>query len=217
VILVGRRQEVLEEACRELGAVASYVVHDITEMDASPAVLESVVARHGPPTVLVNNAGVHLKKPAMETETAEFERVLQTHVTAAHNLTRLVLPHMVRRQHGNIVFMASMTSLFGVPRVIAYAAAKSAYLGMVRTLAAEVSQQGVRVNGIAPGWIETPMLERALEGDPQRRDKILGRTPMARFGTPEDIGWAAVYLCSPAARFVTGVVLPVDGGASIGF
>jgi gluconate 5-dehydrogenase len=110
-----------------------------------------------------------------------------------------------------------MTSFIGMPQVIAYAAAKSAYLGMVRTLAAEVSRDGVRVNAIAPGWIDTPMLHRALDNDPQRREKILSRTPMASFGTPDDIGWAAVYLCSPAARFITGAVLPVDGGASSGF
>jgi gluconate 5-dehydrogenase len=100
---------------------------------------------------------------------------------------------------------------------VAYSAAKSAYAGMVRTLAVEFGSQGVRVNGIAPGWIESDMLNEALNGDPPRKAKILGRTPMNRFGRAEDIGWAAVYLCSPAAQFVTGVILPVDGGASIGF
>jgi gluconate 5-dehydrogenase len=88
---------------------------------------------------------------------------------------------------------------------------------MVRSLAAEVSGRGIRVNAIAPGWIESPMLRQALNGDPARTNKILGRTPMGRFGEPTDIGNAAVFLCSPAAQFITGVILPVDGGASIGF
>jgi gluconate 5-dehydrogenase len=110
-----------------------------------------------------------------------------------------------------------MASLFGVPFLVAYAAAKSAYLGMVHTLATEVSSRGVRVNAIAPGWIESKMMRNALTGDPERSRRILSRTPMNCFGTPEDIGLAATYLCSPAARFVTGVVLPVDGGISIGF
>jgi len=101
--------------------------------------------------------------------------------------------------------------------IIGYSAAKSAYLGMVRSLAAEVSGRGVRVNAIAPGWIESPMLRQALDGDTARTNKILSRTPMGRFGEPEDIGRTAVFLCSPAAKFITGVVLPVDGGASIGF
>jgi gluconate 5-dehydrogenase len=217
VVLVGRREEVLAEACRELGSSAAYAVHDITQMAATEAIVAAVVRDHGPLSILVNCAGVHLKKLAVDTSTEEFDHVMRTHVTAAHNLTRIVLPDMIRRRQGSIVFIASMTSLLGMPQVIAYSAAKSAYLGMVRTLAAEVSRDGVRVNAIAPGWIDTPMLLRALDNDPQRRDKILGRTPMARFGTPDDIGWAATYLCSPAAQFITGAVLPVDGGASSGF
>jgi gluconate 5-dehydrogenase len=88
---------------------------------------------------------------------------------------------------------------------------------MTRALTAEVASEGVRVNAIAPGWIESPMLRKALDGDTVRTNKILGRTPIGRFGEPEDIGHAAVYLCSPAAQFVSGVLLPIDGGASIGF
>ena len=88
---------------------------------------------------------------------------------------------------------------------------------MVRALATELAPDGIRVNAIAPGWIESAMLHQALNGDPGRKAKILSRTPMHRFGLPADIGLAAVYLCSPAAEFVNGVVLPVDGGASIGF
>jgi NAD(P)-dependent dehydrogenase (short-subunit alcohol dehydrogenase family) len=88
---------------------------------------------------------------------------------------------------------------------------------MVRGYATEFSPHGVRVNAIAPGWIETEMSRKALDGDPVRRNKILGRTPMGKLGRPADIGWAAVYLTSPAAEFITGVILPVDGGISIGF
>jgi len=124
---------------------------------------------------------------------------------------------MMERGHGNILFTASMASLFGIPYVVAYSAAKSAYLGLVRTLATEVSSHGVRVNAIAPGWIETPLFGRTVAGDPERSRRILQRTPMGRFGDPEDVGWAAVYLSSPAARFITGTVLTVDGGVSIGF
>jgi gluconate 5-dehydrogenase len=110
-----------------------------------------------------------------------------------------------------------MTSLIGLPRVIAYTTAKTAFVGLVRGLAVELSPCGVRVNAIAPGWIESPMLHQALDQDAERKSRILSRTPMGRFGEAGDIGAAAVYLCSPAGRFVTGVLLPVDGGASIGF
>jgi gluconate 5-dehydrogenase len=106
-----------------------------------------------------------------------------------------------------------MTAFIGLPSVVAYSAAKSAYLGIIRSLATEWGPHGVRVNGIAPGWIASEMLDYALAGDPARKAKILARTPLARFGEPDDIGWAAVYLASPAAKFISGVVLPVDGGA----
>jgi gluconate 5-dehydrogenase len=194
------------------------VAHDITQLDRAGELVGAAAAVAGAPiSILINNAGIHLKKPAAETSPAEFQSVLTTHVCAAQALTAAVLPGMLERGHGHILFTASMASFIGMPLVIAYSAAKSAYLGMVRSLAAEVSGRGVRVNAIAPGWIESPMLRKALDGDTVRTNKILGRTPMGRFGEPEDIGNAAVFLSSPAAKYITGVVLPVDGGASIGF
>jgi NAD(P)-dependent dehydrogenase (short-subunit alcohol dehydrogenase family) len=189
----------------------------VTDTAALPDLVREAEKLAGPISILINNAGVHLKKPAVDTTPEEFLTVLNTHVIGAHALTRAVLPGMIERGNGSVIFIASMAALFGFPLVVAYSAAKSAYVGMVRTLATEVSGKGVRVNAVAPGWIDSVMMRKALDGDPARRDKILGRTPMGRFGDADDIGWAAVYLCSPAAKFVTGTVLPVDGGASIGF
>lgn len=218
VILVGRRESELQKACSGIGQAAGYIPFDITHLDrASELIGEAEAVTGGPVSILVNNAGIHIKKSAIDTTPEEFQSVLTTHVCAAHALNRAVLPGMIQREHGSIIFTASMASLFGIPLVTAYSAAKSAYVGMTRSLASEVSKSGVRVNAIAPGWINSPMLQKALAGDAERSNKILGRTPLQRFGEPEDIGWAAVYLCSKAGRFVTGVVLPVDGGASIGF
>ncbi|MCP5520374.1 MAG: SDR family oxidoreductase [Verrucomicrobiales bacterium] len=218
VFLVGRREAVLREASEGIGASAGYAVHDVTAFDRAGELVEKVERlAEAPVSILINNAGNHLKKPAEETTPEEFQTILDTHVLAAHALTRAVLPGMLARGHGSILFTASMSSLLGIPYVVAYSAAKSAYLGMVRSLAVEVSGRGVRVNGIAPGWIESDILRRAVMADPERKARILARTPMGGFGLPEDIGHAAVFLCSPAARFITGVVLPVDGGASIGF
>lgn len=217
VVLVGRRVAALEAAAHSIGAAAAYAVHDVDRVEEAPAFIKQVQKQHGPITILINNAGIHLKKPAVETTEAEFLQVFTTHVLAAHALSRAVAPGMIAQGRGSLLFIASMASLFGIPNVVAYSAAKSAYLGMVRALATELSPHGVRVNALAPGWIETDMSRRALADDPARRQKILSRTPLGRMGKPEEVGLAAVYLCSPAARFVTGVVLPVDGGASIGF
>jgi gluconate 5-dehydrogenase len=214
VVLVGRRAAVLAKSAKKLGRAATFEAHDVTDVEAAEALVARVKQQVGPISILVNNAGIHLKKPAVDTTPAEFNAVLQTHVVAAFSLSRAVLPAMIKRKHGSILFTASMASLFGLPLIVAYSAAKSAYLGMVKSLASEVSHHGVRVNAIAPGWIESDMLRQALAGDTERTSRILGRTPMNRFGTAEDIGLAATFLCSPAARFITGVILPVDGGAS---
>jgi len=217
VILVGRRRKELEKARATLGENAFLLVGDVAKLETIPSLVEQAEKTAGPVSILVNNAGNHLKKSALETSDAEFATVLQTHVFGAFALSREVGRRLVARKAGNILFTASMASLFGIPYVVAYSAAKSAYSGMVRTLAVELGAEGVRVNAIAPGWIESEMMNEALSGDPARKARILGRTPLSQFGQAEDIGWAAVYLCSPAARFVTGVILPVDGGASIGF
>lgn len=217
VNLVGRREGVLKEAVAQLGPPASYELHDVTRLDESGGLVERVERRVGNISILVNNAGMHLKKPAIQTSEEEFFQVFNTHVMGAFALTRAVAPGMIDRRKGSILFVASMASLFGIPEVVAYSAAKSAYTGLVNSLTVEFSPHQVRVNAIAPGWIETEMMRSAVEKDSRRKQKILGRTPMERFGQPDDIGRAAVYLCSPAASFVTGVVLPVDGGATIGF
>jgi NAD(P)-dependent dehydrogenase (short-subunit alcohol dehydrogenase family) len=217
VVLVGRREGVLKQAAGHLGPQAGYVCHDVTRLKEALGLVSRVQKRHGPLTILVNNAGIRLKKTALETTEEEFMEVLATHVLGAHALSRAAAPGMIERRRGAILFIASMASFLGVPEAVAYSAAKTAYLGMVRALASELSPYGVRVNALAPGWIETDMLRRAMKGDPWRKKKVLGRTPMGRFGDALDVGMAAVYLSSPAAKFVTGVVLPVDGGASIGF
>ncbi len=217
VVLVGRRKDPLEEAVATLGENATFEAHDITELEKTDALIKRTEKRLGPLTILINNAGVHLKKAAVDTTPAELNNVLQTHVVAAFALTHAVLPGMIERKHGSILFMASMASLFGIPMVSAYSTAKTAYVGLVRSLATEVSAHGVRVNAIAPGWIDSAMMRKALSGDPARSKNILDRTPMNRFGSAEDVGWAATYLCSRSASFVTGVLLPVDGGVSIGF
>jgi len=217
VVLVGRREAELAAAVKGMGERASYVVHDITEYEKAPGLIARITQEHGPVTCLVNNAGMHLKKPAIDTTPEELQKVMGTHIFGAHALSQAVLPGMIERKQGNIIFMASMASLFGIPLVVAYASAKSAMIGMIRTMATELSQHGVRVNAIAPGWIDTAMSRKAFEGDPGRRSKIVSRTPMQRLGEPADVGWAVVYLASPAAKFITGVVMPVDGGVSMGF
>ena len=217
VIIVGRREEPLQKAVKELGHMADYRVYDVTKYEKSESLIDSINQQHGQISILVNNAGMHLKKAAIDVTEEEFLQVLNVNVLGAFSLSRQVAKKMLESSKGNILFIASLASLIGIPSVTAYSAAKSAYLGMVRSLATEWSPQGIRVNAIAPGFIDTAMMRKATESDPKRVEKILGRTPMGRFGEIDDIGWVAGSLVSPAGKFITGVCLPVDGGASIGF
>jgi NAD(P)-dependent dehydrogenase (short-subunit alcohol dehydrogenase family) len=217
VIITGRREAVLQEAVQQLGASAGYRVHDVTDFDTSQALIASLEAELGPVTTVINNAGYIIKKPIEETTPAEFEAMFQTHVTGALALSQAAIPSMKAAGHGHLLFIVSMAALFGLPNVIAYTAAKSALQGMVRGMATELSPHGIRVNAIAPGWIWSELLQKTVEVDPERKRKVLARTPMGRFGQAEDIGWAAVYLCAPVANFLTGVCLPVDGGIAVGF
>ena len=217
VAITGRRFNVLREAATALGTGASPFEHDVTDEASTAAVIRRVEREVGTPSILVNNAGTHLKRPICDTSSGDFRQIIATHVEGAFAVTRAAVPGMRRLSGGSVLFIASMTSLIGMPNVVAYSAAKAAFVGMVRALASELGPEGIRVNAIAPGWIDTPMLHTALDDDPARKAKILARTPQGRFGDPNDIGWSAVYLSSPAAAFVNGIVLPVDGGASIGF
>ncbi len=169
VVLVGRREENLRTAAKDLGLSAEWISHDILKLDGAASLVQQATERVGPLTILVNNAGIHIKKPAIDLKPEEFQSVLQTHLVAAFSLTQAVLPEKIERRHGSVLFSASMASLIGLPLVSAYSAAKAGHLGLVRSLATEVSQYGVRVNAIAPGWIESPMMRSALNGDPAQR------------------------------------------------
>jgi gluconate 5-dehydrogenase len=217
VVITGRREELLHQAAAEIGSQVIPMVVDVTNTASLPAFVERVTREVGTPDILVNNAGIHVKKPALEMTDEDFNSVLHTHLTGAFALTRATAPGMLERGKGSIVFVSSMTAYMGMPLVAGYATAKSGVIGLVRTLSAEFAPKGVRINAVAPGWIDSPMLRRAISADTERERKIRGRIQIEGFGAPEDVGWAVVYLSSEAARYVTGVILPIDGGGHASF
>lgn len=217
VILGGRREKELNEAVAAIGPLASAQVMDVTDTKSMPAVAESLRAKHGPIGILINNAGINTKKAFVDTTEEELLGIFQTNVVGGLALTKALHPQLKETGAGSVVFISSMAALFGIPWVSAYSISKSALTGAVRTLALEFGPDKIRVNAVAPGWIDTAMSRKSFESDPARKQKILGRTPLGELGDTSDIGWAVAYLCSPAAKFVTGTIMPVDGGASIGF
>lgn len=217
VIITGRTREKLEQAKEELGDGCFSFSHDVTDKDRHQELLNFAEEKAGGLDILVNNAGKHLKKSSVSTSDEEFQSVLDVNLNSVFALTRSAMNGTLNMETGSVIFISSMTALYGLPKVAAYSSSKSGLLGLMRTLASEHSHTGVRFNTIAPGFIESDMLKQALEDDPERKERILQRTPARRLGTTEEIGHAAVFLASDAASFITGVCLPVDGGNSIGF
>ena len=216
VTIVGTNGDKLKKACDSLGPSASHSVFDVTDTAGADAFAQDIEQRFGRVSILVNNAGNTVKKPLGDMRVEDFNAVMNVHVGGAFALSRAYLPQ-VSAAKGSILFTASMSSFLGIPNVIGYSAAKSAYVGMVRALATELAPSGVRVNGVAPGWIDTALLRQATAADAERARKINSRIPMGRFGEGADIGWAMTYLASRAAAYVTGHIVVVDGGALHGF
>jgi gluconate 5-dehydrogenase len=217
VAITGRNMSKLQNAKLALGENCFIYGNDITQKDLHETLVVTIEKEIGPIEILVNNAGVHQKKASMEVTDAEFQMVMDTNINSVFALTRTVLKHMMPRGKGSVICISSMAALFGITQVVAYSSAKTALLGMTRSLASEYSHTGVRFNAIAPGFIETKMFLDIMEKDPMRKEKILSRTPARRFGTVEDVAYAAAFLASDGSNFITGVCLPVDGGNSIGF
>ena len=217
VAITGRNMSKLQNAKQELGDNCFIYGNDITQKDLHETLVETIEKEIGPIEILVNNAGIHQKKASIEVTDAEFQMVMDTNINSVFALTRTVLKHMMPRGKGSVISISSMAALFGITQVVAYSSAKTALLGMTRSLASEYSHTGVRFNAIAPGFIETKMFLDIMEKDPMRKEKILSRTPARRFGKVEDVAYAAAFLASDCSSFITGVCLPVDGGNSIGF
>jgi len=216
-IIVGRNETNLAEAADSLGALCSYKVFDLNNLSGIPALVNEITNECGPIDILVNNAGINQKKPFIEVTDDEFQKVILTNLTSVFVFSREAAKSMLQQKSGCIINISSMAAQYGIPYVIAYTAAKSAIEGMTKAMAVELSPQGIRVNCVAPGFIDTRMSAKALDTDPQRKQKVLSRTPMGKLGMAEDIAEAVWYLSSDAAKYVTGVIFPVDGGNSIGF
>lgn len=217
-LIIGRDENKLAAAKEKLGALCEAVRYDLNELTGIPKLVEELTERFDKIDILVNNAGINLKKEFTDVSDEEFQKILLTNVNSFFSISREVVKHMLEKEvKGNIINISSMASQYGLPKVIAYTASKGAVEAMTRAMATELSPKGIRVNCIAPGFIATDMSAKALNNDGERKQKVLSRTPMGYLGEPADIGEAALFLASDAAKYITGIVLPVDGGNSIGF
>ncbi|QTQ13857.1 SDR family oxidoreductase [Treponema parvum] len=207
----------VQKAAEEIGHGCEGLLYDITDESLHSEMVKKITDKGGRIDIVVCNAGVHCKKEVEDITKADFERVLGVHVVGAFGLIRAAVPYMKKQHSGSIIMISSMSAYLALTKVAAYGSAKGAVLGMVKCLSGDLAPFGIRVNAIAPGFIDTPMFHKAVDDDLPRQKKILGHTPMGIYGKPEDVAWAGLYLASDASGFVTGVSIPVDGGCSIGF
>jgi NAD(P)-dependent dehydrogenase (short-subunit alcohol dehydrogenase family) len=178
----------------------------------NPEQITELIAEFSRLDILVNAAGIILRDNR-EHDPADFARVLEVNLTGTMRMCAACHP-LLAKAGGAVLNLASMLSYFGSGFVPGYSPSKGGIVQLTRSLAIAWAKEGIRVNALAPGWIETPLTE-VLRNDPERSRAILDRTPLGRWGRPEDLAGAAVFLCSPAAAFITGATLPVDGGYSI--
>ena len=217
VALVGREQATLDARVAELeaaGGTAAAIPADLSDPAAGTAVAAACAARLGRVDILVNNAGINHRRPLAEFELADFERVIATNLTSCFVLAKAVAPGMAERGFGRIISTSSIMASTARPTVVAYIAAKGGLSSMTRALATELGPSGITVNAIAPGYIATDMTA-PLQQNPEFAAMMGVRTPLRRWGRPEEMAGAAVFLASDAAAYLTGQTIIIDGGLTV--
>ena len=212
VLINGRDAKTLGEAAAKCGALTC--VFDVGDAKASRAALEKIAKEHGRLDILVNNAGIQHRKPLIEWEDDDFDRVIETNLSACFRLSRDAARIMLPNKFGRIINTGSVAAILGRPTIHAYVAAKAGLHGLTRSMAAELGRHGITVNAIAPGYFATE-LNTALLEDKAFTQWVESRTPAGRWAKPEELGGAVVFLASGAASYVNGHVLAVDGGLSV--
>lgn len=211
VLILGRRESVLQEAVKHLGEHAAYRVADITDFDALPGLIEEI-EREFPINILVNNAGINLKGPFLDYTPEDFDKVVAIQEKATFFVTKEVARYMVKRKEGSIINISSLSARIGMPSNQAYTMCKGGIVALTRSLMVELAPYNIRVNSVNPGYIYTDMIKKINVNTPERLVVMEQATPLKRFGTAKEIGMAAAFLASDAASFITGVDLYVDGG-----
>lgn len=215
VVVGGRRNDAIERVCDEVerrGAKAFPGRVDVTDESSLARLADDVKERFGGLDGLVNAAGIHLKKPALEVTAAEWDRVFETNARGVFLACRHLAPLMMESGGGSIVNVASMGSFVALSETAAYSASKAAVLQLTRSLAVEWADRGVRVNALAPGFFITPLNADILAEGTERRRRVEESTPLGRVGDVDELIGAVAFLLSDSSSFVTGTSITVDGG-----
>jgi NAD(P)-dependent dehydrogenase (short-subunit alcohol dehydrogenase family) len=214
VVPTGRRAKLTKQAAREIkarGRRALAITADVSDADSLQALADATIEEFGKVDILVNAAGRTVRRPTLEVSDAEWNEIMDTNLTGMLRACRVFGYYMIARRYGRIINIGSLTSVVALYEVAAYGASKAGVAALTKSLAVEWAPHNVCVNAILPGVFRTALNEGLLDGTDRGRE-LLMRTPMRRFGQPEEVAGAAVFLASEAASFVTGHLLAVDGG-----
>jgi gluconate 5-dehydrogenase len=211
VIISARDPVAVAESASKIGAEG--MAFDVTNSDVARKALEEIASRHGHFDILINNAGIQHRRPLIEWEDDDFDRVLSVNLTSCFRMSRDAARLMLPNKFGRIINTGSVAAILGRPTIHAYVAAKAGLHGLTRSMAAELGRHGITVNALAPGYFATE-LNTALLEDKAFTTWVESRTPAGRWAKPDELGGAAVFLASNAAAYVNGHVLAVDGGLS---
>jgi 2-deoxy-D-gluconate 3-dehydrogenase len=217
IVVAGRDAAKNTAAVSEIlsaGGKASAIPVDVLEEKSCRALIAGTMTAHGRLDILVNNAGMSIRKQPEDYTLAEWHTVLDSNLTSAFLCSQAAYPAMKKGGAGKVINIGSMMSIFGAPFATAYAASKGGMVQMTKSLATAWAKDGIQVNAILPGWIDTALTRRAREQVNGLHDSVLKRTPAARWGVPDDFAGIAVFLAAPASDFVTGAAIAVDGGYS---
>ncbi len=213
VVLSGTRAEALDAIKAQLGARAHSAPCNLADTASVEALPKAAEAAAGAPIdILVNNAGITRDNLFLRMKDEEWDQVIAVNLTAAFRLSRAVLRGMMKKRWGRIVSITSVVGATGNPGQANYAAAKAGLVGMTKSLAAEIASRNITVNCVAPGFVVTPMTDALTE---EQKKALFERIPVGRFGTPQDIAAAVVYLASEEAGYVTGQTLHANGGMAM--
>lgn len=201
-------------ALRSLGATATSRTLNVTDEAACKLLIQHVGAQHGRVDILINNAGMNIRKQPQHYSVDEWKSVIDTNLSSAFVLCQAVYPEMLNSGGGKIINIGSMTSIFGAPFAAPYSASKGGLVQLTKALACAWAKDNIQVNAILPGWIDTDMTIQARKDVEGLHERALMRTPAGRWGKPEDHAGVAVFLASAASDFITGAAIPVDGGYS---
>ena len=214
VAATSRRPQEVENAAREIekiGRRTLRITSDVTDRASLEKLLDASVKAFGKVDILLNAAGRTKRSPTLDLPESEWNSIIETNLTGALRASQVFGHHMLERQYGRIIHIASLSTFVSLYEVAAYSASKAGIGALTKSLAIEWGRQGVTVNAIAPGVIKTPLNEKLIDGTP-RGNELLMRTPLKRFGTTDELAGAAVFLASDAAAFVNGEIICVDGG-----